>query len=102
MIDQYGSGFTSQFGELHADGLTSTQKRWAEVLADVPDYRIKYALDALAHDPGRWPPNLGQFVAICRAAPEPQRPSLPKPDVPKETHKRYLDEVYGMIGGRRG
>ena len=71
---RYGAAFLRQWPDAPIDTLKAD---WADVLDGTRGDSISYALRYLPNNP----PNAMQFRALCRAAPLPDSPALPPPDV---------------------
>lgn len=79
--DFYGARFLDAW---RGTDLARVKATWAEKLAGFADQpeRIGFALNALEHQP--FPPTLPEFLALCRQAPPPNRPTLPEPIIDPE------------------
>lgn len=71
---RYGAAFLRQWPDTDIDTLKAD---WADVLDGTIGDSISYALRYLPSAP----PNAMQFRSLCRAAPRPDVPALPPPDV---------------------
>lgn len=93
----YLSGWTRQFDGMDKERLAEVKKLWAIDLYRVDDDAVKHAL---RHLPPK-PPNLPEFLALCRAAPAPasasQFPALPEPhEVDPEGLRRVAQAMQGL------
>lgn len=72
----YGSKWLNMWGNTN---LANVKSLWAEKLAGFAENpkALAYALDCLDEHP--FPPTLPEFLALCRKAPQPDRPALPAP-----------------------
>ena len=71
MVVRYGSTWTAKWVGVPMEAVA---KDWAQQLDRVTPRAIKYALGYL---PLEFPPTAGQFLEICRYAPEERPPELP-------------------------
>ena len=65
MTGAYGRSWTSSYGDHDKTGV------WAQGLARYHPEQIQQALAAAIKHHAQYPPTLGQFMALCRAAPPP-------------------------------
>lgn len=84
MSEIYGHLWIANYGE-------TPNKMWREALKKLNTGQIKYGLKLCATTSMAMP-NSGQFVALCKARPDPDRfaPALPRPLVDKDKARELL------------
>lgn len=101
----YGSRWLNMWGNTN---LANVKSLWAEKLAGFSDNpkALAYALDCLDEHP--FPPTLPEFLALCRKAPQPERPALSSPPADPQKAasfasdaKKVTDTKKDMIGWAR-
>lgn len=89
LVLRYGAAFLRQWPDAEIDAVKAD---WADVLDGTPGDGIAYALRNL---PGA-PLNALQFRALCRAAPRPDVPALPGPELRADPAR-----VRALVAGAR-
>lgn len=72
---RYGAAWMRQWEGVD---IAAVKADWAEQLSGATSGAIKHALDCLPIDR---PPTVGQFLALCRNAPQYAPPALPAPQL---------------------
>ena len=67
---------------------------WATQLERFSVADINYALDRL---PEKYPPNVAEFRALCRAAPAPQVKRLPPPAFRADKAREFVENIKGVF-----
>ena len=94
---KYAHKWTSQFPD--ETMLEATKREWSKELGVYTGDHIAYAVDICADHHPEWPPTIGEFKLLCKAAvPEPtnDQPRLANPTKP-ETALKALSAIKELL-----